>query len=122
VNNTLQIQHDCNFNYINRLFITSFILVSSIVIADQNLPLDLNLTLDSGNIDSILDRNDWREAQEEDNNNWRQKSNIGTKKYTWGAISIYEENKKLEPIMPGANQSSNVIDKREAAPKFQLRF
>ena len=69
MNNTLQIQHDCNFNYINRLFITSFILVSSIVIADQNLPLDLNLTLDSGNIDSILDRNDWREAQEEDNNN-----------------------------------------------------
>ena len=109
--------HD--LNSISRLFIASIVLVSSIVIADQNIPLDL--ALDPGNIENILDRKDWRESTEEDNN-WRQEPVQASPKYIWGAISIYEDNKELEPIVPGVNEPSSVVDTKEAAPKFKLRF
>lgn len=112
--------HD--LNNISRLFITSIVLVSSIVIADQNIPLDLDLALDSANVENILDRKDWRESTTEQESNWRQKPAQSSPEYTWGAISIYEDNKELEPIIPGVNEPSSVVDIKEAAPKFQLRF
>lgn len=104
------------------LFITSIVLISSIVIADQNIPLDLDLVLDPGNVENILDRKDWRESTAEQESNWRQKPVQASPKYTWGAISIYEDNKELEPIIPGVNEPTSVVDTKEAAPKFQLRF
>jgi len=69
-----------------------------------------------------LDRKDWRESTTEQESNWRKKPAQSSPKYTWGAISIYEDNKELEPIIPGVNEPSSVVDTKEAAPKFQLRF
>ena len=113
--------YDYDINNVSWLFIASIVLISSMVIADQNISLDLDLALDSGNIDTILSRQDWREPKKEESN-WRQNSHEESSKHTWGAVSLYEDNKELEPIIPGVNEPSGVIDTRKAAPKLQLRF
>lgn len=118
---TSQYLYDNDINNVSRLFIASIVLVSSMVIADQNIPLDLDFALNSGSVDNILSREDWREP-EKDESNWRQNSHEKSSRYTWGAVSIYEDNKTLEPIIPGVSEPSGVIDTRKAAPKLQLRF
>ncbi len=109
-------------NNMHRLFVITCVFISSIVIAEQNIPLDLGLSLDSGNVENILNRRDWREPDEE-KNSWRQQQNVTHQEnYTWGAISIYEQNNQLDPILAEENEPTDLIDDREAAPKFQLRF
>ena len=115
------LNHVSGTDNLNLLFIFSIIFVSSLVIADQKVPLDLNLRFDHNNVQDILDRQDWREATEEENN-WRESKPKSSSTYTWGAISIYEDNHQLEPIIPSDNETSSVVDERKAAPKLQLRF
>ena len=108
-----------DLNNLSRLFIVTILFISSFVIAEHHVPLDLSLSLDTGNVDTILDRDDWREPVEEESN-WRKKPS--QEKYTWGSISIYEDNKQLDPILQDESVPGTIIDERKAAPKFQLRF
>lgn len=119
MNTALHIHNSNDLNHQTWLFLITIVLVSSIVMADQNLQLDLGL--DSGAVTNILNRQDWREQQQQEDN-WRQKQEPHQEKYTWGAMSIYEQNNELPPILSDENEPSNIIDDREAAPKFQMRF
>ena len=121
MNTTTQQQAEYEINNLSRLYLFTLIFVSSVVIAEQNIPLDLGLSLGSDNVENILNRGDWREPIEEENQ-WRQQKTQQQENVTWGAISIYEQNKQLAPILAEENQPSEIIDDREAAPKFQLRF
>jgi len=102
-------------------FIALLLLISSIVIADPSIPLDLSLDLGTENVDKILSREDWREPDPEENE-WRQTPTEITPIDLWSTKSIYERDRQLDPIISDVNRPSNIIDSREAAPQFQLRF
>ena len=104
-----------------RIFVALIVFIASIVYAGQNSTLDLTLDLDQSNVNNILDRKDWREPAKEENT-WRQNPVESTKNVRWGAKSIYEEDPRLGPIIPGEDRPSGVVDTPEAAPKFKLRF
>lgn len=106
---------------INKAFFIWLILISSIVIADQNIPLDLNLVFDDGNVENILTREDWRESKPQ-GNNWREKQADNVNKHKWDNTSIYENNNQLDPIISEDNKPSGVTDAREASSLLKLRF
>ncbi len=105
-----------------KLLLASIVLITSVVYAEQNIPLDLTLDLDASNVTTILERDDWREPKKEEENGWRQKPAETKKNVRWGARSIYEEDQRLGPVLSDDNKPSGVVDMPEAAPKFKLRF
>lgn len=121
MNTTIQQQFDGNMNVINAFFIASVVVLCSIVIAEQNIPLDLNLDIDAGNAKNILAREDWREPRGEDNN-WRKKSVVTDTNNNWNATSIYQNDNQLAPILSDDIKPGGVLDSRQAAPTFKLRF
>lgn len=120
MNTTLQQQFDGNMNAINTYFFISVLLISSIVIADQKIPLDLDLHLDSGSTKNILAREDWREPKAKDNN-WREKPAVAGPN-NWNSTSVYQNDNQLAPILSDDIKPSGVLDSREAAPALKLRF
>lgn len=101
--------------------IALLLLITSIVIADPNVPLDLSLDLGVENVDTILSREDWREP-DEDENEWRQAPANMTPDDRWSTDSIYESDHRLEPIVPSYDRPGNILDSRQAAPQFKRRF
>ena len=119
----LPLNHDIAWNIDIRLVLASALLISSLVYADANKPLNLTLDFDEDYVDQTMDRDDWRESKPTQESNWRQTQNVKQEKnYRFGARSIYEENPDREPIIPGVNRPSTSLGTREAAPDFQLRF
>jgi hypothetical protein len=120
VNTIIQQQRDNSLNAICTYFIASTIVIASIVIADQNIPLDLDLHLDSASAKNILTRKDWRKSKTNDGN-WRKKSVIKDT-HDWNAGSVYENDRQLPPILTDDIKPSGVLDSRQASPTLKLRF
>lgn len=103
------------------LCIVALLSVLPIVIADPAMPLDLTLDLDDIYVENTLDREDWREPEEEEHQ-WRQQPLDLTPDERWQSESIYKNDRQLEPITPDLNRPSGILDSREAAPQFKRRF
>lgn len=116
----IQQQFDSNPSAVSTYFFVVAIVISSIVIADQNISLDLDLHLDSASAKNILEREDWREPKVKDNN-WRKKS-VVTDTNDWNPTSVYQNDDQLAPILSDDIKPSGVLDSRQAAPALKLRF
>lgn len=119
--NTIIQSGSCSLSEMNKASILIIVLLSSFVIADQNIPLDLSLRLDANSVDNILARDDWREPTQNENN-WRQQPVVRSNNKHWESSSVYENNNQLPPILSNDNKPSGVLDDRQAAPAFKLRF
>ena len=106
--NTVAFYPEISWNNDFRLFLLSAFLISSLVYADANAPLDLTLDFDQDYVDQTMERDDWREPESQQGSNWRQQQSV--------------ENPDREPMIPGVNRPSTPLGKREASPDFQLRF
>ena len=107
----------------SRLIFTSIVLIASFVYADQNIPLDLTLDLDTSDVELIMSREDWREPEDEEENAWRQQQLVEPENTgQWNPESVYEENPELPPLMTDGQMSGSRLDKRKAEPNFKLRF
>ena len=105
-------------------FLVLLLLVfSAWVLADPSLNLTLDEDLLKLNSSSILNNQDWRKEQPEENK-WRtQPSDNPRENARWSNRSIYAEDEKALPgLTPLDDSMEGLIDDREAAPKFKLRF
>ncbi|MEM8844886.1 MAG: hypothetical protein AAGB35_07580 [Pseudomonadota bacterium] len=100
----------------------AILLVATSYVFAENLPLDLNLDLNQAEIDTIISRDDWREPSEEEENNWRQPTAEPEEEYRFGSKSIYEEDSRLEPVIPERTETGAILDRRKAEPNFKIRF
>ena len=97
--NTVAFYPEISWNNDFRLFLLSALLISSLVYADANTPLDLTLDFDQDYADQTMERDDWREPESRQGSNWRQQQSVEQdKNYRFGAKSIYEEIQTGSPL------------------------
>ncbi len=98
------------------------ILISSIVIADPQSQLNLPDEFNNINVDDIFSREENMRQEDKEEIEWRAPKETPSKKEVrWGAKSIYEDNKNLDPTTSEPAQP-NALDDRQATPQLQIRF
>jgi len=104
-----------------RLALALFLLISSIVIADSTLKLDFPDEFYLQSTDKKLSRDNQTYRADKEEPKWRKPASSASPTVRWGAKSIYEENKQLDPLVgtQGTGQSSETI---YLAPQLELRF
>lgn len=104
-----------------RLALALFLLISSIVIADSTLKLDFPDEFYLQSTDKKLSRDNQTYHADKEEPKWRKPASSASPTVRWGAKSIYEENKQLDPLVgtQGTGQSSEAI---YLAPQLELRF
>jgi len=104
-----------------RLALALFLLVSSIVIADSTLKLDFPDEFYLQSTDKKLSRSSQTYRADKEEPKWREPASSSSPTVRWGAKSIYEENKQLDPLVgtQGTGQSAETI---YLTPQLELRF
>ena len=101
------------------VFLT-LLLISSIVIADPNSQLNLPDNFERLSVDEIFMRGDKQNTVEE--NEWRNtKKDPDESNVRWGAKSIYEDQKDIDPFFSSDN-SNDFRDVPEATRQIQIKF
>lgn len=100
-----------------------FLSIFSVVIADPELSKELNNELLDLNVTAILnEKGNWRKGDTEQQG-WRKSDNDKNSNVRWGAVSIYEDTKKLPPgFTPTEADVEPAVDSRKAATQFKLKF
>jgi hypothetical protein len=117
---TAQINNNV-FAYTYRLAWVLFLLVSSIVIADSTLKLDFPDEFYLQSTDKKLSRGDETYRTDKEEPEWRKPADSSSPTVRWGAKTIYEENRRMDPLVgtSGNDQTANSIN---LAPQLEIRF
>ncbi len=104
-----------------RLTFALFLLVSSIVIADSTLKLDFPDEFYLQSTDKKLSRGSQTYHADKEEPKWRKPASSSSPTVRWGAKSIYEENKQLDPLV-GSQSSGQSTETIYLNPQLELRF
>ena len=101
--------------------LSALLLISSIVIADPNSQLNLPDDFEQLSVDEVFMRGDKQKDVEE--NEWRKtKKESDKSNVRWGAKSIYEDQKDIDPFFSTSNNSNDISDVPEATRQIQIKF
>lgn len=104
-----------------RLALALFLLVSSIVIADSTLKLDFPDEFYLQPTDKKLSRGSQTYHADKEEPKWRKPASSSSPTVRWGAKSIYEENKQMDPLV-GSQSSGQSTETIYLNPQLELRF
>jgi len=104
-----------------RLALALLFLVSSIVIADSTLKLDFPDEFYLQSTDKKLSRDNQTYRADKEELEWRKPADSSSPTVRWGAKSIYEENKQLEPLI-GTQGTGEAAETIYVNPQLELRF
>lgn len=109
------------FTYTHRFAWGLFLLVSSLVIADSTLKLDFPDEFYRQSTDTKLSRGDEAYRPDKEEPKWRKPADSSSPTVRWGAKTIYEENRRMDPLVgtSGNDQTANSIN---LAPQLEIRF
>lgn len=109
------------FAYAYRLAWVLFLLVSSFVIADSTLKLDFPDEFYLQSTDTKLSRGEEAYRTDKEEPEWRKPAESSSPRVRWGAKTIYEENRRMDPLVgtSGNDQTANSIN---LAPQLEIRF
>ncbi len=105
----------------HRLALVLLLFASSIVIADTTLRLDFPDEFYLQSTDKKLSRDNQTYRADKEEPEWRKPADSSSPTVRWGAKSIYEENKQLEPLI-GTQGTGEAAETIYVNPQLELRF
>ena len=107
----------------NSLMALAMFCVMCSVIADPKLGQELESELLDLKVSAMLNEEiDWRKNNTTEQD-WRSSDEESSSNARWGAVSIYEDTKKLPPgFTPAEKDVEPAVDSRKAATQFRLKF
>lgn len=109
------------FNQESHIFILLFVFFATLVTADPESNLDIDKELPELNVLSILNDEEWRKKEEEEQQ-WRKPGVNSNSNVRWGGYSARDENEDVPGLIPFVPEVDQELDNRKAVQQFRFKF
>ena len=109
------------FNQESLFFILLFVFFATLVTADPESNLDFDKELPELKVLSILNDEEWRKKEEEEQQ-WRKPGENSNSNVRWGGYSARDENEDVPGLIPFVPEVDQELDNRKAVQQFRFKF